>query len=264
VRQQNRLARRFLAAPGLGSRNARFAFQFGHGFLVVGLTRQALVSAIDSEAGLTAAVAGILGLPEEVIDWSCGQTLHQRAMFSYDQVDMLLRVLSWLPSASRPATEGEYENLAHDLACFVHLIGSAMRIPDFLVFFDGTMRTTGARFVSPAHGRILIRWLRLDYQDLGADLHAATGPVPAFLCVLSDTLRDDLHTRAPNRRQAYQAHEATMNALLERSTFDELVQAARCWQRHGPAMDPRDAFSADGVWAQLHEACDPADKDPRP
>jgi hypothetical protein len=204
--------------------------------------RQAIVAAIDTGKPLFSELGNIFKLPRETYAWSRYKTFPESRIFPHDQVDMLLRVISWLPTSSRPAKVDEWKALECQFMCYLHLIASALRVPDFLILRNGATRPVGEAFVSEAHERMLIRWFRRDSQlrlriQLTEQLTKRNQLIKVlsvaddFLMAIADALSEQLHFFIKRRRECTRLQQQNITAWLELTTLNEIAQLSLHWER---------------------------------
>ncbi|MBX9900330.1 MAG: PcfJ domain-containing protein [Burkholderiaceae bacterium] len=82
---------------------------------------QPLREAIDSGRPLITEAARVFGVPKETIRWSVTRQLVFIAPFSFERVDALLRLISWIPPEMRPINEAEWRCLQSSLFYLVRI-----------------------------------------------------------------------------------------------------------------------------------------------
>jgi hypothetical protein len=200
--------------------------------------RHTILAVIDSGKPFLSKLGKILKLPRETNAWSHHTTFPESSVFPYDQSDMRLRVVSWLPVSLRPTTVDDWKALERQFECYIHLIASAIRIPDFLILSNGGTRPIGAPFVSETHECILIRWfqrdslLRLRNQFTKRDqLTKTLGTADVFLMAISDALREKHHFFIQRHFECNRLHLQIITSWLELVTLDEIAQLSLRWER---------------------------------
>lgn len=202
------------------------------------LERQVINDAIDAGSPLFKLVASLMKVPRSVISQCRYHALPEIETIPKGQVDVQLRVLTWVPPSMQPKTRADWSRLESQLTRYVKLIASAHRVPAFLILFDAKMRSVGERLISRESERILINWFRHDGQlhergqfakldRLTADLSCAN----AFVFALANALDAALCRIYSKRRDTYLVHSSIMSAWLESSSIDNIAELSERWHR---------------------------------
>jgi hypothetical protein len=200
------------------------------------LERQTITDTIDAGTSLFDCVASLLKMPREIIAKCRCHVIPEFEWIKRDQVDLLLRVLSWISPAVRPKSENDWICLETQLTCYIKLIAASHRIPTFLVLSDRRMARVGAGLCDSAFEDILIGWFRRDSQlqercqgGKRSHLIASLNHADTFLVALSEALDVNLGAICRSRPHTLSMHTAIICAWLESATIAQIANLSARW-----------------------------------
>lgn len=106
-------------------------------------------NAIDTGVPLFNAVARIFGVPRETVRWSRKMTLPETWHFDVRRMELLLRMLSWLPPEKRPQSEDEWHAMRELVNTLLSMFMSLLDVSDIPEVKQ-----------EHRYGQIVGRWLR--------------------------------------------------------------------------------------------------------
>lgn len=188
-----------------------------------------ILRAIDSGKPLFASVARACGVPQETVRRTRHQMLPNVGQFAVTRVELLLKMLSWLPPEKRPRSNEDWRAM-REIVCSLLPILSAC---------SSTAEFSEALLAEPRYATVMARWMReLMRPDLASAQrrilrlrHAGHDPADAK-DYMGSLLRALPRYRGTGRGRIDGAADPHQDALLDWLAAQPLhliLARSRCW-----------------------------------